>query len=181
MEKGESVDLDWRSRGRRRQGRINALICAACAAALILPIVVDDLILQRMELRTADFLTGDRGGGEASDRLVLIGIDDASLDVLDVLDEDVVQAHPQLDAMSYGYPFPRSVYAAMTQKLLDAGARLVVFDMLFTGESDGDAEFKAVIDANPDRIVVGCNYVIEEIAEANITASRSKFALPSDS
>ena len=182
MEKQEPANTDWMTASRRRQRRINALICAACAAAMIVPIAFKDvdLILERMELKLGDWLTRDRGGGEAHEEMVLIGIDDASLDVLDVLDEEAVLAQPQLDAMSYGYPFPRSVYAALSQKLLDAGARLLVFDMLFTGEGEGDAEFKAVIDANPGKIVVGCNYVVDEIAETNTIASRAKFALPSE-
>ncbi|MGI9242633.1 MAG: CHASE2 domain-containing protein, partial [Verrucomicrobiales bacterium] len=180
MQKAESVRTDWVSAGLRRQVAINALICALCAAALILPIVIGDHLLRRLELTTADFLTEERGGGTAASQMVLIGIDDASLDVLDVLDEDEVVANPQLDAMSFGFPFPRSVYAAMTQKLLDAGARLVVFDMLFTGASDGDEEFKAVIDANPTRVVLGCDFVEDEIAETNAIASKARFTLPSD-
>ncbi len=180
MQKGETVGTDWVSAGLRRQVRINALICALCAAALILPIQIKDQQLQSAELFLADSLTEQRGGGTADSRLALIGIDDASLNVLDILDEDIVEAHPQLDAMSFGFPFPRSVYAAMAQKLLDAGARLIVFDMLFTGAGEGDAEFKAVIDANPGRIVLGCDYVDEEIAETNTRASKARFSLPSD-
>ena len=94
MQKGETVGTDWVSASLRRQVRINALVCALCAAALILPIQIKDQQLQSAELYLSDSLTEQRGGGTADSRMVLIGIDDASLNVLDILDEDVVEAHP---------------------------------------------------------------------------------------
>jgi len=156
------------------QWSILSLICAVVAILMVAAIYFGNAQLVRWELGMADAFTSQRGGGTASERLVYVGIDDDSLNVLDLLDEEVVMADPNLDAMSWGYPFPRSVYAALAQKLLDAGAELIVFDMLFLTEGKGDdgvasdAALKSLIDANPDRIVIGCNLVEKSVGGTSI-------------
>ena len=119
----------------RRQWRSNAIICLVCALFVVglvllshpeVPRLIRVGWLTKLELALGDMLSQKRGGGDVEESLVFIGIDDASLDVLDILDEDEVLASEQLDAMSFGYPFPRSVHAALAQRLLDAGARLIV-------------------------------------------------------
>ena len=79
MRQGETARADWAAAGRRRRVRVNAIICAACAAILTLPIAIEDPILHTWELAAGDVLTDQRGGGKVDDRLVLVGIDDASL------------------------------------------------------------------------------------------------------
>jgi len=170
--------------GQWRQVRANALICAAAAALLILPIMIGDRILARWDLAAGDLLTDNRGGGTVDERLVLIGIDDASLDIFDVLGGEDIEASPALGLMVDGYPFPRSVYALLAQKLLDAGARLVVFDMLFIGDSEEageDEALKQVIAANPGRVVIGCTFLESEVSEANVVAEHDRFVLPAGS
>ena len=182
MAEGLATDLAGApGANRQRSVWINAVICAVVAGLIILSIHFGGRLMDRMELSMGDFVSADRGLSEVADELVLIGIDEASLNLLDLLEEDVINAHPHLYAMSFGYPFPRSVYAAMAQKLIDAGARLVVFDMLFIGEKEGDAELKAVIEANPGKVVVGCDLIAEEVTETNTAAMKAKFNLPSES
>jgi adenylate cyclase len=162
MEKVKSTTRSSESTSLWRQMRINALICLVAGSVVAVFIALNSGRLQRFELWSGDELTNNRGGGTVDDRLVLIGIDDASLNVLDFVDEQEVLDSPELDAMSFGYPYPRSVWAALTQKLIDAGAALVVFDVVFSGEGEGDAAFKAVIEANPRKVVVGCDLVTPE-------------------
>ncbi len=154
MEGGDTnAAINW------RHARTKALICLACAAALALPVVFGNPSLEKMEIGLGDSLTDNRGGGTVDERLVLVGIEKNSLNVLDVMDEEDVINNPVLDAMSFGKPFPRTVYAALTEKLLSAGARMVVFDIVFAGERTEDAEFRAVLDAHPGKFVLAANFV----------------------
>ena len=180
MHKADSsgVGSDWAAAGRRRQVRINAFICAGVATLFISLLVLDNVWLGGRELVLGDALTSNRGGGAVNEDLILVGIDDLSLDVLDVLDEKEVVAQPQLNEMSFGYPFPRTVYAALAEKLLDAGARLVMFDMIFTGVVDKDEVFKAVIDANPGKVVVGANLSVVGDERGGVSL---QLAMPSES
>ncbi|MGJ8644688.1 MAG: CHASE2 domain-containing protein [Luteolibacter sp.] len=179
MEKNKSTPRSSEFQSRWRQIRINALICLVAASVIAAFIGLNSWRLQRFELWLGDELTQSRGGGTVDDRLVLVGIDDPSLNVLDyVMDEQEVLDSPELDAMSFGYPFPRSVWAALTQKLIDAGASLVVYDVIFAGEGEGDAAFKAVIEANPQKVVIGCDVVIPELGGDQ---SKPSVVLPSPS
>ena len=179
MENIESTPRSSESVSRWRQMRINALICLAAASIVAGLVALDSGRLQRIELWSGDELTDYRGGGTVDDRLVLVGIDDESLNVLDhVMDEQEILDSPELDAMSYGYPFPRLVWAALTQKLIDSGASLVVYDVIFSGEGEGDAEFKSVIEANPRKVVIGCDVVIPELGGEQ---SKPSVVLPSPS
>lgn len=181
MEKNKSISGSSEFQSRWRQIRINALICLGVAAVIAILISLNFSQLERFELWSGDQLTKNRGGGTVDDRLVLIGIDDASLNVLDYLDEEEVMASSALDEMSFGYPFPRSVYAALTQKLIDAGAALVVYDVVFRDEGEGDAAFKAVIEANPRKVVVASDVVYPELGGQQGGASKPFVLLPSTS
>ena len=143
MEKIESKKRSSDSISLWKQMRINSLICLVAGSVVAGLIALNFAQLHRFELWLGDELTDNRGGGTVDERLVLVAIDDASLNVLDhVFDEQEILDSPELDAMSYGYPFPRSVWAALTQKLIDSGAALVVYDVVFSGEGEGDAAFK---------------------------------------
>lgn len=165
MEKIESKKRSSDSISLWKQMRINSLICLVAGSVVAGLIALNFAQLHRFELWLGDELTDNRGGGTVDERLVLVAIDDASLNVLDhVFDEQEILDSPELDAMSYGYPFPRSVWAALTQKLIDSGAALVVYDVVFSGEGEGDAAFKEVIEGNPRKVVVASDVVYPELA-----------------
>ena len=89
---------------------------------------------------------------------VLVAIDEGSLDLDQTIFPETLAESPTLQAMAPGYPWPRSVYADLVQKLLAAGARKVVFDLLFTGAREGDAAFAKILAEEPDRVVIGMNF-----------------------
>jgi adenylate cyclase len=72
--------------------------------------------------------------------VVIVAVDDASIEAVDRL-------------RKFGWPWPREFYGHMTRYLDGAGARAVVFDLLFdrssvhNNASDDDAQFAAAIDA----------------------------------
>ena len=153
-----------------RVGRMFALICAVCGGLMLVVFVVSPrmwgpaAIFGRMELGYNKMVVGWGKKSPVRDELVFVAIDDVSVNLLEsgVLGEDELAASEALDLMSYGYPYPRQVWAMLARRLLDAGAKVVVFDMLFLQEGEGDAEFKAMLDRYPDRLVVGAEKVMRE-------------------
>ncbi len=98
---------------------------------------------ETFERKTVDYrfrALGDQG--VASDDVVLVAIDDASLETLE----------PAVGR----WPWPRDVHAVLLDYLGRAGARLVVFDLLFTERDasypEGDAEL-ARATADSGRVV----------------------------
>jgi adenylate cyclase len=62
-----------------------------------------------------------------------------------------------LQLIQNGWPWSREVYALLADKLLNAGAKLVVFDLLFGPARDGDPEFRAALERHRERVLVGAN------------------------
>ncbi len=77
------------------------------------------LFLQNIELRTLDLRFSLRGPRPHDDRIVIVGIDERTLQKLG------------------SYPLPRSSYAQLVQRLARSGARVITFDATFpTPESN---------------------------------------------
>ncbi|MEY2529914.1 MAG: adenylate cyclase, partial [Verrucomicrobiota bacterium] len=106
----------------------------------------------------------------ANRRLVFVGLDDASRNLsridLKTLAQDLAPDTPEyraLDLMTARFPWSREVYAVLCERLLNAGARAVVFDMTFPQPAQGDNVFQEVLHRFPDGIVLGSNPVLETI------------------
>jgi adenylate cyclase len=67
--------------------------------------------------------------------------------------EELAKA-PELAYMDSNWPWNRKLWASLTTKLLDAGARVVAYDMVFDGDPGGNAEFSEVLKEHPDRVVI---------------------------
>ncbi|MCX7868977.1 MAG: CHASE2 domain-containing protein, partial [Terrimicrobiaceae bacterium] len=87
----------------------------------------------------------------------LVGIDPSSL-ALDQLSEQEISASRELKEMAAGFPWPRSVYAGAIEKLLGAGARLVILDVLLPGPRAGDDELRRALARHPGRVVLVSNF-----------------------
>ncbi len=96
----------------------------------------------------------------ANTNLVLIGIDRPSYD--DVIFPDDAKNDPVLAALRERFPWSRKVWAALIQRLGDAGAKTIVIDLVFAANSDGDDELSQALTKYSDRIVIGSNITQEE-------------------
>ena len=68
-----------------------------------------------------------------------------------------------LTLMTVPFPWSREVYALLCDRLLAAGARAVIFDIVFDSARPGDDAFQDVIRRFPDRIVLGMDFKSETI------------------
>ena len=90
--------------------------------------------------------------------LVYLAIDRDSI-TLDQFDPKEVEASPALQLMKQGWPWPRSVYPLIIQRLVDSGAKAVVMDLMFPTQREHDDEFHAALDKYHDKVVLGINFV----------------------
>ncbi len=91
--------------------------------------------------------------------LVLLGYDQTSLTLEGAWPEDI-EASLVLRAIAgtqAHWPWPRSVQTAILERLIRAGAKTVVFDVVFAGPSPDDEQFRAALDRNRDKVVIGAN------------------------
>ena len=84
----------------------------------------------------------------------LIGLGTTSFQ-LDSLAPEEIAASPTLQKMQQPWPWDRSVYAAILEKLMGAGAKVVMFDFVFASETEGDEVFASALEKYKDRVVIG--------------------------
>ncbi|MDR3377145.1 MAG: adenylate/guanylate cyclase domain-containing protein [Verrucomicrobiae bacterium] len=106
-------------------------------------------------------------------RIKLIGLNTTSFQ-LDTLSSNEIAASPTLQKMQQPWPWDRSVYAAILDKLMDAGVKVVLFDFVFASETDGDEVFARELQKYPDRVVIGEMFADEQGAISSSANSTSK-------
>ena len=107
----------------------------------------------------ADVLRRDGRKTVTHKDFVFVGIDQESL-LLDALDPSEIEKDPALKLMATRtYPLPRGVWVELMDKLFGAGARLMMFDLVFSSATDVDPAFRAALDKYHDRVVIAANFV----------------------
>lgn len=142
-------------------------------------------LLPRTELRFRNVIAREGKQNPPDPRLVFLAIDNdsVSLDEIDLrrLYADIPRDssdYRALELISQQWPWPRETYALILDKLIAAGARVVVLDLLFPKATPGDEPFRAALERHRDRVVVGSNFVPQTLPNAPLTWVH---ALPTDS
>lgn len=114
------------------------------------------VIIDRSDRAFGDWIIYHSGGPPERKDLVLLGIDEESM-ALRGLDPDEITASPALALMDQRFPWDRRVWAHAIDRLADAGAKLIVLDLLFPEPSDpeADAAFAEALQRHPDKVVLG--------------------------
>ena len=87
--------------------------------------------------------------------LVLLALDENSLAVMNAgLEPEEIAESPALQMMAAGFPWSREVYALVVDRLLQAGARLVIFDLVFPSPREGDEAFAAALQRAGNKVVL---------------------------
>jgi adenylate cyclase len=76
------------------------------------------------------------------------------------------------------FPWSREVWALLLDRLFGAGARLVMFDMMFDRPSEGDPTFRAALDRYREKVVIAENFDYSNMQE---TGPVAKKVLPNES
>ncbi|MDB6018308.1 MAG: hypothetical protein JWR19_2797 [Pedosphaera sp.] len=112
--------------------------------------------LQKLEFYTQDLRTRYGKKSPIDPRLVLIGIDRASY--ASDFTEAEFQSSPALQPLRGNFPWSRTVWANLIQRLADSGAKVIVLDLIFAGQGEGDDVLKQVLEKYKDRVVIGGNF-----------------------
>jgi adenylate cyclase len=137
-----------------------AVICVLCTGLIISVAFFRNVIfadsIWSNETRFRDALATKARRTKVHDDFVFIGIDEASKK-LDQVSEEEVERSPTLQAMRRGFPWSRDVHARLLEQLCNAGARLILFDLVFDRDRPGDDAFAAALERFRDRVVIGAN------------------------
>jgi adenylate cyclase len=120
-----------------------------------------DYRFRDMVAATGRFTSPDR-------RLVFVGIDSTSVSISDLdlktlyadVDPRSVESRA-LHLIAAGWPWSREVYSLLADRLLQIGARGVVFDLLLLKSGTGDEALQDSIRRAGGRIIIGANFVEE--------------------
>ena len=126
--------------------------------------------LSGWEYRYRDAVTAAGRFEPPDDRLLFLAIDSTSVSLSDLdlktLFADVKPDSAEfraLNMMAAGWPWSREIYALLADRLFAAGARAVVFDLLFPKPAPGDEAFQDALNRFRGRVVVGSNFLSEVI------------------
>ena len=91
------------------------------------------------------------------DDFIFLGIDQQSLQ-LDAVGPEEIAGNRAFELMTERpFPWSREIWVLLLDRLFGAGARLVIFDLVFNNPNDGDPAFRAALDRYHARVVVGMN------------------------
>ena len=132
--------------------------------------------LWRGEHSFADLLRRDGRKTADHPEIIFLGIDQQSMQ-LDAVGPEEAAGNRALELMMQKpYPWSREVMALLLDKLFGAGARLVIFDIVYGASGDGDEAFRAALDKYRDRVVLGCHIDIREDQQEE--KRQQQFVLP---
>lgn len=113
---------------------------------------------QHLEFTVQDFIIRNGTKSPQNPQIVYLAIDYSSVAL--ELDTDDLAASPALMAMkNSGWPWTRDIYAHIIERLADAGAGAVVFDLLFPTPRPGDEALQAALEKYAGHVVIGGNFV----------------------
>jgi adenylate cyclase len=104
---------------------------------------------------------------------VFLGLDQSTLQLPPLTAEEIAGNRAFQLMIEQPFPWSREVWALLLDRLFSAGARLVMFDMMFNPPNDGDPAFHAALDRYRDRVVVGANFDVQN-------ADKSQEVTPND-
>src|SRR5947199_8507032 len=92
-----------------------------------------------------------------SDDFIFLGIDQQSLQ-LDAVGPEEIAGNRAFELVTERpFPWSRELWVLLLDRLFGAGARLVMFDLMFNNPNDGDPAFRVALDRYRDRVVVAMN------------------------
>src|SRR5437867_11565980 len=146
----------------RHRFLVLALICVFWTGVIVLGHFFPDAPFisapWRGEQSFEDLLRREGRKTPAPSDFVFLGIDQSTLQLPPLSAEEIASNRAFQLMTEKPFPWSREVWALLLDRLFAAGARLVVFDMLFNPPNDGDPAFHVALDRYRDKDVVGANF-----------------------
>src|SRR5437016_5347670 len=155
----ECAHMHWLGRHRFL---VLALICVFWTGVIVLGHFFPDVPFIsapcRGEQSLEDLLRREGRKTPAPSDFVFLGIDQSTLQLPPLTAEEIAGNRAFQVMTERPFPWSREVWALLLDKLFAAGARLVMFDMIFNLPNDSDAAFHAALEKYHDRVVIGSNF-----------------------
>jgi adenylate cyclase len=159
--------MQWFSRARLL---VLTLICLFWTGLILVghffPIAAFVSVPWRGEQSFEDLLRREGRKTPAPKDFVFLGLDQSTLQLPPLTAEEVAGSRAFQLMTARPFPWSREVWALTLDRLFAAGARLVIFDLLFNPPNDGDPAFHAALDRYRDKVVVSSNFDFENGAQA---------------
>ncbi|HEX4631054.1 MAG TPA: adenylate/guanylate cyclase domain-containing protein [Chthoniobacterales bacterium] len=145
----------------RHRPFVVAAICALCAGVVFaghfLPNVPFVSWAWQQEQGFEDFLQREGRKARTHPEFVFLGIDQSTLQLPPLSPEELASSRG-LQLLSQRPPWSREIWALLLDRLIGAGARGVMFDLVSNPPNEGDAIFHEALDRYRDRVVIGANF-----------------------
>jgi adenylate cyclase len=109
---------------------------------------------------------------------VFLGLDQNTLQMPPLTAEEVAGNRAFQLMTERPFPWSREVWALLLDRLVEAGARVVIFDFLTNPPNNGDAAFHAALDRHHDKVVLGANFEFSENQRQEITPNETLIPSP---
>jgi len=120
----------------------------------------------RGEQSFEDLLRREGRKTPAPSDVVFLGIDQSTLQLPPLTSEEIAGNRAFQLMTEKPFPWSREVWALLLDRLFGAGARVVMFDMIFSPPNDGDSAFHAALDRYHHKVVLGANFDMANSAQA---------------
>jgi adenylate cyclase len=154
----------------RRRLLVLAFICVFWTGVIVLGHFFPDVPFLsapwRGEQSFEDLLRREGRKTPAPSDFVFLGIDQSTLQLPPLTPEEIASNRAFQLMTEKPFPWSREVWALLLDRLFGAGARMVMFDMIFSPPNDGDPAFHAALDRYHDKVVLGANFDMANAAQA---------------
>jgi adenylate cyclase len=159
--------VNWLARHRRLAFAIICLFWTAVVfASYFFPGLPFISMPWRGEQSFEDLLRREGWKTPTHDDLIFLGIDQQSLQLDATLGKEEIAGNRAFELMTERpFPWSREIWALLLDRLFGAGARLVMFDMVFNNPNDGDPAFRAALDRYHNRVFIAMNFDMHSTAE----------------
>ena len=96
---------------------------------------------------------------------VFLGLDQSTLELPPLTPDEIANNRAFQVMTERPFPWSREIWALLLDRLFSAGARLVMFDMMFDQQKDGDPAFHAALDRYRDKVVMAANFDMGNAAQ----------------
>ena len=144
-----------------------SIVAFSCGTGLFLLDCYQPFAYLRLRNVYQDELTRAGALAPPNPDLVFLAIDSDSVGLEETADVEQLYGLTSAESeearalrlMSKLWPWPREIYGLILERLVHAGAKVVIFDLTFPTSTEGDEPFRLALDRFKDRVVIGSNFV----------------------
>ncbi|MEY2483430.1 MAG: adenylate cyclase, partial [Verrucomicrobiota bacterium] len=164
---------------RMKRALLISLIALVCLGGLLLLDIYEPFAYVRVRNLYQDAIARAGRTAPRDPSLVFLAIDSDSIGIEKEADLDRLYGlgagnsaeEHALRLMSERWPWPREVYGLILERLVRAGAKVVVFDLTFPTPTDRDEPFRLALERYQEHVVIGSNFLSAPSREASTSGT----------